>query len=71
MADVALLKFSDMLSIAQHNDAVGQALHFRQPVRNINNADAPAAKLRYQFKKLFGLVLSQAGGGLIHDQNTS
>ena len=69
MADFVLLKFADMLSIAQHNHAIGQSLHFRQTVRNINNADAARAKLGHQFKKLLGLMLRQAGGRLIHDQN--
>ena len=41
VADLVARQFAGVLAVAQHCDAVGDFLHFAEPVRDINDRGAP------------------------------
>ncbi len=57
------------LAVAQHSDAVGDARHFLQPMRDVDDADATRGDLAHDAKKPFDLRRGERRGRLVHDQD--
>ena len=57
MTNFILSQVSSVFAIAKHSDAIGQFLHFPQPVGDVNDTDALSSQVVYHFKKSFGFGL--------------
>ena len=57
------------LAVAQHRHAVGDARHFLEPVRDIDDADAAPRDLAHDRKQPLDLGRGQRRGRLVHDQD--
>ena len=57
MTNFILSQVSGVFAITKHSDAIGQFLHFPQPVGNVNDTDALSSQVVYHFKKSFGFGL--------------
>ena len=55
-------------AVSKHRHAVGNRLHFRQTMRDIQDADPPVAELPDDAHQLIGFTLGQRGGRFVHDQ---
>ena len=68
--DLVATQIARVFSIAENGNSISQLFDFSQTVRNVNNADAFAAKIFHDFEKCLGFVSGKAGRWLVHDQNT-
>ena len=57
-------------AVSQHGHAVGDLLHLRQPVRNVQNADAGALQIANHGEQPLGIARGEARSRLIHDEHT-
>ena len=57
------------LTIAKHRRPVGDARDFLEPVRDIDDADAPRGDLAHHREQPFNLGGGQRGGRLVHHQD--
>ncbi|KUM26475.1 hypothetical protein AU467_21295 [Mesorhizobium loti] len=67
VVDLALGQRAGKHAVAQHNDAVGDALDLMQAVRDEDDADAFRPQPLDHVEQLFGLGDRQAGGRLVED----
>ena len=67
MADVLAAQLAGHAAVAQHDDAVGAALDFAEPVRDEDDADAVGLQAGDDAQQALGLGDRQAGGRLVHD----
>src|SRR4029453_16323924 len=56
-------------AVAQDGDPVGDPVHLLHPVRDVDDRYAPRLEALDQFEQRLGLVLGEARGGLVHDED--
>ena len=62
-------QFAAVLAVAQTDDAIGDRLHFPEPVRDVDDADAGRLQLAHHREQPLRLDLGQARRRLVHDQH--
>ena len=62
---------ADILPVAQHADAIGELIHFRHTVADIDNRHAFRPQALDQREELLGFAVAQRGGGFVHYQNAA
>ncbi len=67
VADLLPAQSAGVAAVAQHDDAVGDAPHLGQPVRDVDHGHAGALQVGDDLEEPFRLRLRQAGRRLVHD----
>ena len=60
---------ADVLSVAQHGNAIGQLGELGHAVRNEDQTGCRADKIAHEFKQRLGLGRRQRSRGLVHDED--
>ncbi len=68
-ADLVARQRPGIAAVAQHGDAVGELVHLRHAVADVDQRDALRAQLAHQPEQVLGLARGQRGGGLVEHQD--
>ena len=68
MTDGITLDISRVLTIPEHHHSIRQCLDLTEAMRNVHDGNSLGREILNDLEELFGFVLTQAGGGFIHDQ---
>jgi hypothetical protein len=60
---------SDVATIAQHGESVGEAQHLLETVGDVEDSDAVGAEFFHEIEQAVGVLLRERGGGLVEDED--